>query len=142
MMCRHVPVTCRWGSPFFLLAEFCPCSSKDRATVRFRQRSTNVQPVRKKVISLKHVKLPVETSAAEHTPTDNHYENSCTGHGSGKFCFEYCDQRLSLLIIPAVPVLSYIANIRRNIRQVQAVFRPINLKKIYLNVTFDCHNVN
>ena len=61
MTCRHVPVTCRWGSPSFLLAEFCCCRSKNRATVRLRQRSTNVQPMRRKVISLKQVKLRVDT---------------------------------------------------------------------------------
>ena len=57
----HVLVTCRWGSPSFLLAEFCGCRLKNRAKVRLRQRSANVHPMRKKVISLKHVKLRVDT---------------------------------------------------------------------------------
>ena len=39
---NDVLVTCRWGSPSFLLAEFCCCRSKnrtrDRATVRLCQR--------------------------------------------------------------------------------------------------------
>ena len=38
----RVPVTCRWGSPSFPLAEFCCCPSKNRGTVRLRQRSTNL----------------------------------------------------------------------------------------------------
>ena len=59
------------GSPSFPLAEFCCCRSKNRGMVRLRQRSTNLEPMRK-VISLKHVKLRVHTQAAEHTATDNH----------------------------------------------------------------------
>ena len=49
------------GIPSFLLAEFCCCRPKNRATIRLRQHSTNVQPMRKKVISLKHAKLRVDT---------------------------------------------------------------------------------
>ena len=48
-----------------------------RATVRLRQRLTNVQRMREKVTCLKHVKLRVDTWAAKHTAADNHYENSC-----------------------------------------------------------------
>ena len=33
--------------------------------------------MRKKVISLKRVQLSVDTKAAKHITTDNHYENSC-----------------------------------------------------------------
>ena len=43
--------TCRWESPSFLLAEFWCCRSKNRETVRLRQRLTNVQPMRKTLIS-------------------------------------------------------------------------------------------
>ena len=46
-------------------------------TFRLRQRSTNTQPMRRKVISLKHVQLRLDTSAAKHTATYNHYEDSC-----------------------------------------------------------------
>ena len=73
MTCQHVSLKCRWGSSIFALAEFCCCRSKNRA-VRLCQRSTNMQPMRKKVISLKHVKLRVDTKAAKHTATDIHYE--------------------------------------------------------------------
>ena len=58
---RHVPVTCRWGSPSFLLAEFTQGHSKNWKTVKLRQRSIGVQPVREKMKSLKHVKLRVDT---------------------------------------------------------------------------------
>ena len=44
-----------------VLKRFCCCRSKNRATVRSRQRSTNIESMRKKVISLKHVKLRVDT---------------------------------------------------------------------------------
>ena len=49
------------GSLSFLLAEFSCWRSKIRATVRLRQSSTNIQPMRKKVIYLKHVKLHLDT---------------------------------------------------------------------------------
>ena len=49
------------GSPSFPLAEFCCCRSQNRGTVRLRQRSTNLEPMRKEVISLKHLKLRVDT---------------------------------------------------------------------------------
>ena len=49
------------GSPSFLLGEFCCCRSKNRVTVKLRQRSTSVQPMRKKAISFKHVQLRVDT---------------------------------------------------------------------------------
>ena len=55
MTCRHVLVTCRWGSSFFPLAEYCCCRQKNRGTDRLRQRSANLKPMRKKVISVKHV---------------------------------------------------------------------------------------
>ena len=61
------------ASPSFLLAEFCCCRSKNEATVRWRQHSTNVQPVRKMVISLKHVQsqiiLPVRSRIKQWTST-------------------------------------------------------------------------
>ena len=49
-----VPVTCRWGSPSFLLAEFCCCRWKNRITDCLNVRPT-AEPMRKKVISLKHL---------------------------------------------------------------------------------------
>ena len=61
MTCRHVPVTCRWGSLSFLLAGFTRCHSKNWGTVKLRQRSISIQPIREKVKSLKHVKLRVDT---------------------------------------------------------------------------------
>ena len=45
------------GLTSFPLAEFCCCRSKNRGMVRLYQNSTNLEPVRKKVISLNHVKL-------------------------------------------------------------------------------------
>ena len=49
------------GITVFLMAELCYCRSKNRKAVRLRQHSTNLEPVRKKVISLKHVKLRADT---------------------------------------------------------------------------------
>ena len=40
------------GSPSFPLAEFFCCRSKNRGIVRLRQCSTNLEPIRKKAISL------------------------------------------------------------------------------------------
>ena len=48
------------GSPYLLFAKFCYCHSKTQVTVRLRQRSTNLEPIKKNVISLKHVKLRVD----------------------------------------------------------------------------------
>ena len=42
MTCQHVLVTCRWGSPSFLLAEFWCCHSKNQEAVRLSRCSTNV----------------------------------------------------------------------------------------------------
>ena len=70
----HVPVTCQWESPSFLLAGFSCSHSKNREMVELRQCSISIQPIRERVISLKHSKLRVETKVAEYTGTDNHYE--------------------------------------------------------------------
>ena len=59
--CPHVPVTCRWASPSFLLAGFTRCRSKNLETVKLRERSISVQPIGEKVKSLKYVKLRVDT---------------------------------------------------------------------------------
>ena len=61
MTCRHVPVTCRWGSPSLLLGGFTRGHSKNWGTVKLRQRSISVQPRRENVKPLKHVKLRVDT---------------------------------------------------------------------------------
>ena len=50
-----------WGSPSFLLAGFTQGHSKNWKTVKLRQHSISVQPMREKVKSLKHVKLRVDT---------------------------------------------------------------------------------
>ena len=55
MTCQHMLVMCQWGSPFLLLAEFCCSHSKNRAMVWLQQHSTSVQPMGKKMISLKYV---------------------------------------------------------------------------------------
>ena len=60
-----------------VLDRFARSHSKNWETVKLRQRSNSVQPMREKVKSLKHVKLCVDTKAAKHATTDNHYENSC-----------------------------------------------------------------
>ena len=49
------------GSPSFLLVGFTWGHSRNWETVELPQRSISVQPVRKKVKSLKHVKLRVDT---------------------------------------------------------------------------------
>ena len=59
-------------SPCFLLPEFCRCRSKNKGTVRLRQRSANLEPMKKKVVSLNHMKLRVDIKAAKHTASDNH----------------------------------------------------------------------
>ena len=43
---RHVSLTCRWGSASFLLAEFHRCHSKNWKTVKLRQCSISVKPIR------------------------------------------------------------------------------------------------
>ena len=64
--------TCRWCvDGDCRLSHWLSFAASVRGTVRLRQRSTNLDPIRKKVISLKHLKLRVDTSAAEHTATDN-----------------------------------------------------------------------
>ena len=73
--CRKVQVTCQWASLSFLLAEFCCCLLKSRETVRLRQRSTDVQPMRKQVISLRYVSTRKQQNA---NATDKNFENSCT----------------------------------------------------------------
>ena len=45
----------------FLLAGFTQCHSKNWGTVKLRQRTNSVQPIRKTVKSPKHVKLRVDT---------------------------------------------------------------------------------
>ena len=49
------------GSPSFLLAGFTRGHSKNWRTVKLRQRSISVQPMREKVKPLKRVKLRVDT---------------------------------------------------------------------------------
>ena len=67
MTCRHVSLTCQLGSTSFLLAGFCRDHSKDRETDELRPRLISVQPVRKKVSSLKHVKLRKQQSTLQLT---------------------------------------------------------------------------
>ena len=67
MTCRHAPVMCRWRLSYFPLTEFCCCRSKNLGAVRLRQRSTNLEPMRKKVISFKHVKLRIYVSSRTRT---------------------------------------------------------------------------
>ena len=49
------------GIAVFLLAGFTRGHSKNWETVKLRQNSISVQPMREKVKSLKHVKLRVDT---------------------------------------------------------------------------------
>ena len=58
----------------FLLAGFTGGHSKNWETVKLRQHSISVRPMREKLTSLKHMKLHVDTEAAEHPTTDSHYE--------------------------------------------------------------------
>ena len=81
VLVHEVSVKYLRGLPSFLLAEFTQGHSKNWKTVKFCQRSISVQPTREKVKSLKQVKLGVDTWAAKHTTTDNHYENSCSMFG-------------------------------------------------------------
>ena len=48
------------GIVSFLLSGFILAHSKNWGTVKLRQRSISVQPIREKVNSLKHVKLLVD----------------------------------------------------------------------------------
>ena len=54
---RASDMSMRIASFPLLLTEFCCYRSKNRASVRLSQRSTNVQSMRKKLISLKHVQF-------------------------------------------------------------------------------------